>query len=278
MQATVLSIAGSDPTGGAGIQADLKTMTSIGVYGAAAVTCVTVQNSHGVDYVECLPAELVYRQIQAVLDDHEVTHVKIGMVGSFAIAQAVCEALTEFRGEIIYDPVMLATTGQPLAKEDACNDLSALMASRCTVLTPNIPELEKLSGIRVEDYRDVLRPAGLLLARHRNLRLVLIKGGHAVADGTITDTMVHRADDAPCATSISHPSVTSRNTHGTGCTLAAAFASYHCLSRDDRYSFAQSVEYVQAILSNSAEVQLVKNPRGLGGMLHYSYRRGNGTD
>ena len=150
MLATVLTIAGSDPTGGAGIQADLKTMTSIGVYGAAAITCITVQNSHGVVNIECLPSDLVYQQIRAVLDDHMVTHVKIGMVGNTDIAMAICDALTEFGGEVIYDPVMLASTGQPLMQEDTAVDMLHAIVSRCTVITPNIHELTRLSKDEID--------------------------------------------------------------------------------------------------------------------------------
>ncbi|MDW7771891.1 MAG: bifunctional hydroxymethylpyrimidine kinase/phosphomethylpyrimidine kinase [Desulfobulbaceae bacterium] len=273
MQATVLSIAGSDPTGGAGIQADLKTMTSIGVYGAAAVTCITIQNSRGVTEVECLPPGLVHGQIKAVLDDHRVTHVKIGMVGNTAIAGAVRDALAGFRGEIIYDPVMLSSTGQPLLQGDMQGILE--LAARCTVLTPNIPELAQLSGAKIVGGQDVRHHAGLLLERYRSLRGVLVKGGHAVRDTAIADHLIYRADGAVRTMTLSHPAIKSGNTHGTGCTLASAFASFHCLGGDYVRSFQQSVDYVQTVLKQSAETRIVRNPEGQGGMLHHCYRPGH---
>lgn len=277
MQATVLSIAGSDPTGGAGIQADLKTMTSIGVYGAAAVTCITVQNSHGVGAIECLPPDLVYQQIKVVLEDHKVTHVKIGMVGTMAVAGAVRDALSDFKGEIIYDPVMLSSTGQPLAEGVAANELPALLVSQCTVLTPNIPELAQLSNAQIVHHREALHHAEQLLRKYHKLRVVLVKGGHAIKEAAIIDAMVYRTKGAIRTTTASHSSIKTQNTHGTGCTLAAAFASFHCLNSDDIRSFQQSVEYVQTVLKNSASMRIIRNPEGLGGMRHYSFRSENTT-
>lgn len=271
MQATVLSIAGSDPTGGAGIQADLKTMTAIGVYGAAAITCVTVQNSHGVAGIECLAPDLVRRQIQIVLDDHFVTHIKIGMVGSLAIADAIRSALETFQGEVIYDPVMLATTGQPLMEGDL-NELFDLLVPQCTVLTPNIPELAYMAKAAVTTQQDAVDRAGKLLDKHSKLRAVLVKGGHAIQDEAIVDALVYRSGDTVQTTSIPHPRIQTLNAHGTGCTLASAFASFHCLEGNDIRAFQQSVEHVQTLLKNSASITIVKNPEGRGGMLHYTYR------
>lgn len=274
MHATVLSIAGSDPTGGAGIQADLKTMASIGVYGAAAVTCITVQNSHGVVRVECLPPDLVYQQIQAVRADHAVTHVKIGMVGNLQVAEAIHNALAGFAGEIIYDPVMLSSTGQSLM-EGYDPRPAAHLVGRCTVLTPNIPELIRLSGAKTADHQDALRQAEQLFAQYRRLRAVLVKGGHAIRDGAVIDTLLWRTDDTIRTMSVSHASIQTANTHGTGCTLAAAFASYHCLTGDYSRSFRQSIDYVHTVLKNSASKKIVRNPEGSGGLLHYSFRTEN---
>ena len=148
MTRTVLTIGGSDPTGGAGIQADIKTLTMLGVYGAAAITCVTVQNSHGVTAIQPLDPELVAAQIRAVLDDHHVHHVKIGMVGSTPIARAIGESLAGFEGEVIYDPVLSATTGQPLMEESGLDSLRRELLRRTTILTPNLPELARFRGRR----------------------------------------------------------------------------------------------------------------------------------
>lgn len=272
MQATVLSISGSDPTGGAGIQADLKTMTSIGVYGAAAVTCITVQNSHGVVGVNCLPPDLVRQQIKVVMDDHRVTHVKIGMVGTLAIAGAIRDALTDFKGEIIYDPVMVSSTGHPLTEDMDVNEFSSLLVSRCTILTPNIPELAQLSNVQFVRHHEALHHAEQMLRKYNRLRAVLVKGGHAIKNTAIVDTMVYRTDGAVRTMSLTHASIKTQNTHGTGCTLASAFASFHSLCGDDIQSFRQSVDYVQTVLKYSAPMRLIRNSEGQGGMLHFSFR------
>ena len=277
MQATVLSISGSDPTGGAGIQADLKTMTSIGVYGAAAVTCITVQSSHGVVSINCLPPDQVRQQIKVVMDDHRVTHVKIGMVGTMAIAEAIHDALSDFKGEIIYDPVMISSTGQPLREGIEVNEFPVLLVSQCTVLTPNIPELSHLSKVQIEHHHEALHHAEQLLSKYNRLRAILVKGGHAIRNAAIVDTMVYRTENDIRTMSISHSSVKTQNTHGTGCTLASAFASFHCLCGDDIQSFQQSVDYVQTVLRNSAPMRIIRNPEGLGGMLHFSFRSENRT-
>jgi hydroxymethylpyrimidine/phosphomethylpyrimidine kinase len=275
MQATVLSIAGSDPTGGAGIQADLKTMTSIGVFGAAAVTCVTVQNSHGVVRIECLPPDLVYQQIQAVLADYSTTHVKIGMVGNLSIAEAICESLSCFAGEIIYDPVMLSSSGQSLM-EECLPEAPAHLVRQCTVLTPNIPELARLSGTEIKNHQDALRQAEQLFAQYKRLRAILVKGGHMIQDGTVIDTLLWRTDEGFRTISVSHELIRTSNTHGTGCTLASAFASFHCLTGDYSRSFRQSIDYMHTVLKNSASKKVVRNPDGPGSLLHYSYKPENG--
>lgn len=273
MQATVLSIAGSDPTGGAGIQADLKTMTSIGVYGAAVITCITAQNSHGVVSVECLPPNLVQNQIQSVLDDHLVTHVKIGMVGSAEIATAIIHSLSGFCGEIIYDPVMLSTTGQSLSTDSHPDRTTLPIIKQATVLTPNIPELEQITGMPVNDHQNMIAAAGLLLEKNRRLRVILVKGGHFMQENSLTDIMVHRTAEGLRSAKLTHPSVQTMNTHGTGCTLASAFAAFHALSCDDLYSFRQSIRYVNSVLQNSKDVQIIRNRNGHGGMLHYSFEK-----
>jgi len=144
---TILTLAGSDPTGGAGIQADLKTMTAAGVYGAAVITCITVQNSRGVTRVEPLHPVLVGEQIEAVLADHQVTHIKIGMVGTGGIGRVIARKLRDFAGEMIFDPVLLSTTGQQLMAPQDLDSVRADLLPITTVLTPNLPELEKLTGM-----------------------------------------------------------------------------------------------------------------------------------
>jgi hydroxymethylpyrimidine/phosphomethylpyrimidine kinase len=270
MQATVLAIAGSDPTGGAGIQADLKTLTAIGVYGAAAITCVTVQNSHSVVRVECLPADLVHDQIRIVLNDHRVTHVKIGMVGSHEIGHAITAALSGFQGEIIYDPVMVSSTGHALTESGTVADLPAILANQCTVLTPNVPELELLARATINTDTDIRHSTRKMFDRHQNLRAVLVKGGHVIRKNKITDSLAYISKDGLRFEIISHPAIDTENIHGTGCTLASAFAAFHSLTGNYHISFRESVKYMQAILENSKNVQVTRNRQGQGCMLHSS--------
>ena len=229
---TLLSIAGSDPSGGAGIQADLKTCTALGVYGAAAITCLTVQNTLGVRYFQPLAPQLVYDQIRAVLEDLPVSHVKIGMVGSASVAAAVAAALEDFAGEVIYDPVLRAGDGQRLVAAGNHAGMIDSLLPRVTVLTPNLPELASLSETlptaTEPDERQLLSRADALLARLPNLRAVIITGGHRDQEKSIVcDLLVLRPKQPERVVESRHPRLPSANLHGTGCTFATAFAAWH---------------------------------------------------
>lgn len=262
---TVLSIAGSDPSGGAGVQADLKTMTAIGVYGAAAITCITVQNSLGVRRVAPLDPDLVREQIEAVMADQRVTHIKTGMVGTAAVARAVRDALIHFRGELIVDPVLRSTTGQELMERGAL----PCLVSMATVLTPNIPELETVSTTAIRSEQDIMTAAGTLFDEHRHLRCILIKGGHAGQSDRITDYLFRITGGRLEKETVTHPFIATGNTHGTGCTLASAFAAWHSLTGDYGAAFRRSVAFLQTALEKSKSAQIVKNPDGGGGLLHH---------
>jgi hydroxymethylpyrimidine/phosphomethylpyrimidine kinase len=266
---TVLTIAGSDPTGGAGIQADLKTMTAVGVYGAAAISCITVQNSRGVTRVEPLHPVLVGEQIDAVLADHRVTHIKIGMVGTAAIARTIARKLQDFDGEVIYDPVILATTGQQLMAPEDLESVRAELLALATVLTPNLPELEVLSKTAIRNDDDIRAGVDGLLRDGKRLRAVLVKGGHADSTSMITDYLYYAEDGETESETLSHPILQTSNSHGTGCTLASAFAAYHSLGGDYSSAFLQAVFFLQEILRESAPLQVVTNPKGKGGLLHH---------
>ncbi len=268
MQATVLIIAGSDPAGGAGMQADLKTLTAIGVYGAAAVTCITVQNSRGVTRVEPLSPALVREQVESVLADHQVTHIKIGMVGTGEIAGAVARLLADFPGQVIYDPVMASTTGQNLAAPSALDGIRCLLGIT-TVLTPNLPELAVLTDLEINSDREALGAAQSLLHRFGRLRAVLVKGGHGGRSPEITDYLVLRTPKDIKVIPATHARLASRNTHGTGCTLASAYAAFHCLTGDDESAFQNSVNFLQTVLIRSAAVKTIKHAGGRGPLLHY---------
>jgi len=262
---TVLAIAGSDPTGGAGIQADLKTLTALGVYGAAAITCITVQNSRGVSRIEGLPPELVRQQVEAVLYEHQVTHIKIGMVGSVEIAKILGEALQTFSGEIVYDPVMAASTGDDLMPAEALSAIRQNLLPNVTVLTPNIPEITILTGIKIIGKQEIQQATKVLFTQYPNLQCIVTKGGHGrVHNGLLTDYCFLRQESEE----IAHKKIRSTNTHGTGCTLASAFCAYHVKTKSYLNSFKQTIRYVQRLLATSAEYTVIHTSRGKGPMLH----------
>ena len=203
--ARILIIAGSDSGGGAGIQADIKTVTMLGGHAMTAITAITAQNTLGVDAVHLVPTQMVIDQIAAVVSDIGIDAVKIGMIGSAETAHAVADSLSELSCPIIFDPVMVSTSGAALADTDTVSAFERLMRL-ATLTTPNLPELAALGG------RDAL------LARHIPL---LVKGGHS-DDEMIVDEL-HLA--AGQSESWSDTRIETRSTHGTGCTLASAIAT-----------------------------------------------------
>ena len=267
---TVLTIAGSDPTGGAGIQADIKTMTVIGVYSAAVITCITVQNSLGVGRIEPLHPALVSEQIEAVLSDHQVTHIKIGMIGTAAIARAVAQKLKGFEGEVIFDPVLHSTTGQQLMPPADLASVRADLFPQTTVLTPNLPELEKLTGMTARNPDEITAAVAALFQGSNRLRGVLVKGGHGDKSSMATDSMYCYTPDGKMEREVlSHSFLKTANSHGTGCTLSSAFAAFHALGGNYSSSFRQAVFFLQKILRESAPAQVVTNPAGKGALLHH---------
>jgi hydroxymethylpyrimidine/phosphomethylpyrimidine kinase len=215
--ARILVIAGSDSGGGAGIQADIKTITCLGGYAMTAVTAVTVQNTLGVSAIHAIPPEIVAKQIRACIDDIGVDAVKIGMLGSAATINAVAEALAGVKVPIVLDPVMVAKGGASLIDADAAEAMVARLLPLAAVVTPNTPELVELTGTEIEDEADALLAAQELL--HSGPRAVLAKGGHLGGE-TITDWLVTRGGHL----AFQSARFDSRHTHGTGCTLASALA------------------------------------------------------
>lgn len=262
-----LSIAGSDPSGGAGIQADLKTFTAAGVYGGAAITCLTAQNSLGVDSILPVAPEFVRRQIELVLADLPVSHIKTGMLGSDEIAGSVADALRDFPGELICDPVLTASDGHSLfAGETDRPGLTALL-SQATVLTPNLAELAALSGKNLSSPAQALAAGERLFARNPGLRALIITGGHLKRGAKeVEDFLLLRHQGAVKVTSVSHQRLETRNTHGTGCTFAAAFTAYHLLLADYEKAFAKATVLMDRLLRGSAGLDLGK---GRGGLAHH---------
>jgi len=213
----VLTIAGSDSGGGAGVQADIKTITALGGYAASAITAVTVQDTLGVHAIHAVPPEIIAAQIRAVLADIGADAIKTGMLGDAAAAEAVLEALSEWpQIPLVVDPVMVATSGDALISAGALGPLRRLI-TRATLVTPNAPEAEALTGLAVATTDD-LRRAGDALLTH-GVSAVLMKGGHVPGESVI-DLLMTPAGE----TMLEAPRVETRHTHGTGCTLASACA------------------------------------------------------
>ena len=215
---TALTIAGSDSGGGAGIQADLKTFTAFGVYGMTVITSVTAQNTQGVLEIHDLPAAFVSRQLEAVLSDLPVDAAKTGMLSNAGIIRAVA---TRFRDQriknLVVDPVMVAKSGHRLLREDALKALREELLPLAAVLTPNLPEAEVITGVKISGLEDMHRAAEQI---HRlSPASVLIKGGHL--EGRAVDVLFDGSD----FTELPADRVSTRHTHGTGCTLSAAITA-----------------------------------------------------
>lgn len=217
--AAALTIAGSDSGGGAGIQADLKTFSALGVYGTSAITAVTAQNTRAVTAIHALPPGIVAAQIAAVLSDIEVAAVKIGMLGTADVTEAVAAALQGSAAQRVLDPVMIAKSGDALITAEAVDALLARLVPEAGVLTPNLPEAARLLGCReARDAQEAAEQGRALCAR--GAKAVLMKGGHA-AGATCEDILV----TAGGSLTFSAPRLPTRNTHGTGCSLSSAIAA-----------------------------------------------------
>jgi hydroxymethylpyrimidine/phosphomethylpyrimidine kinase len=266
IQPTLLSIAGSDPSGGAGIQADLKTMTAIGVYGAAAITCLTVQNSGGVQEIKPLTAGFVQAQIRAVLEDHDVTHIKIGMTGNAEILHCLANLLHSFAGEVVYDPVLASTTGDPLLKADALSVLKEKLLPEVSYLTPNISELQFISNKSITTRGDAIDCARLLLNKYPQMKAIVVKGGHLEESKTnICDFLVQPGE---IISESKRRRIRNPNLHGTGCTYSSALASYLCLENDVVTAFKLAGEYMDRIITagqNKSSATSISN----GPLLHF---------
>jgi hydroxymethylpyrimidine/phosphomethylpyrimidine kinase len=220
-QGRVLIIAGSDSSGGAGIQADIKTITKLGGYAASAITAITVQNTLGVSVVHAVPADIVAGQIGAVLGDIGADCIKLGMLFSTDIINSVADTLDAFnyKGALVLDPVMIATSGDKLIDDEAIETLKMRLIPRATVITPNVPEAEVLTGYSINTEEDLMEAGRLLL--DMGAKAALMKGGHLMVGENIVDILV-----SPNHQKSWHGSrIDSKNTHGTGCTLASAVAT-----------------------------------------------------
>jgi hydroxymethylpyrimidine/phosphomethylpyrimidine kinase len=219
MTAVAVTIAGSDSSGGAGIEADLKTFAALGVYGAAVITALTAQNTKGVFAIHDVPADFIAAQINAVFTDLDVGAVKIGMLGTASAIEVVAAALDRYRPRsVVLDPVLVASSGERLLREDAIGRMRALI-SRVRVVTPNLPEAAALLGAPpARDENEMRAQAQKLLSLGAGA--VLIKGGHGGGPESV-DLLV----EADHCLRLAAPRVATKNTHGSGCTFASAIAA-----------------------------------------------------
>jgi hydroxymethylpyrimidine/phosphomethylpyrimidine kinase len=244
-----LTIAGSDSGGGAGIQADLKTFAALGVYGASAITALTAQNTLGVQGVHMAPPAFVGQQIASVLADLEVGAIKTGMLGTGKVIGAVAEALAGHRQiPLVLDPVMVATSGDPLLADSAVETLKAQLVPMALVITPNLAEAARLLGDSVArsepDMTDQARALHALGAR-----AVLLKGGHG--EGAEAVDLLY---DGREMLRLARPRIATRNTHGTGCTLSAAIAAGLACGLELRPAVEAAKEYLWRALAHADEL------------------------
>ncbi|MFF9206914.1 MULTISPECIES: bifunctional hydroxymethylpyrimidine kinase/phosphomethylpyrimidine kinase [unclassified Streptomyces] len=247
----VLTVAGSDSGGGAGIQADLKTMLALGVHGMSVLTAVTAQNSLGVQGAWELPVEAVRAQYRSVVDDIGVQAVKTGMLSSAELVEAVAELLADTDAPAVVDPVGVSKHGDPLLAASALDSVRAKLLPAATLATPNLDEVAQLTGVRVESEQDMRRAAEAVLAY--GPRWVLIKGGHLAGNTGTGRAGAHEAVDFLTDGQEEHwlraPRHDNRHTHGTGCTLASAIACGLATGRSVPEAVAAAKEYVTGAIA-----------------------------
>ena len=215
-----LSIAGSDSSGGAGIQADLKTFAALGVYGASVITALTAQNTKGVTGIHPVPADFVTAQLEAVFSDLDIGAVKIGMVADVAIIDAIAATLKRVRPKaVVLDPVMVATSGDALLGAGAVDALKTRLIPLASIVTPNLPEAAALLSEAIASSPDAIEAQGRRLLA-LGARAVLIKGGHGEGPESIDYLLTQNSVET-----LSAPRIATRNTHGTGCSLSSAIAA-----------------------------------------------------
>lgn len=256
MMRTALSIAGSDSSGGAGIQADIKTMTANGVYAMTAITALTAQNTTGVTGIMEVTPEFLAQQLDSIFTDIRPDAVKIGMVSSSALIQVIAEKLKEYKAEnIVVDPIMVATSGSKLISDDAIETLKTCLMPLSSILTPNIPEAEVLAEMKVETEEEMILAAKKISETFHCA--VLCKGGHQLNDA---NDLLYRDGEYKWfhGKRIQNP-----NTHGTGCTLSSAIAS----NLAKGYSMDESVKRAKDYISEALEAMLDLG-KGSGPMKH----------
>jgi hydroxymethylpyrimidine/phosphomethylpyrimidine kinase len=249
--ARVLSIAGSDSGGGAGIQADLKTFAALGCYGMTAITALTAQNTRGVFGIHAVPPEFLKAQIQAVVEDIGVDAVKLGMLHAPEVVEVVAWAIDHYRlRNVVLDPVMVATSGDRLIADDTAQTLVRELFPRAVVVTPNLDEAALLIGHPIGGVEALDEAAGELLAL--GARAALLKGGHLPGD-EVVDLLAWSGGQR---LRLASPRIASRNLHGTGCTLSSAIAAHLALGCELPRAVERARDYVIAAMAAGAGVKV----------------------
>ena len=237
-----LTIAGSDCSGGAGIQADLKTFSALGVYGTSAITSIVAENTQGVQAIEAVSPAMLKQQIISVFDDIRVDAVKIGMLHSADIVTIVAECIDRFQPRwVVLDPVMIATSGDMLIEPDTVSSLKELLFARATIITPNIDEAAFLSGMEITTTEEMKTAGEILLTQ--GCKNVLMKGGH-LKGNVVTDIFLTQDGKS---VELQSPYIDTKNTHGTGCTLSSAIAAHLALG----YPPADAVKHAKTYITNA---------------------------
>jgi hydroxymethylpyrimidine/phosphomethylpyrimidine kinase len=246
MRGRVLIIAGSDSGGGAGIQADIKTVTALGGFAATTITALTAQNTLGVHGILPVPPDFIRQQIAVVMEDIGADVIKIGMLGDIATIDTVCEALAMYAPgvPVVLDPVMVAKGGHALLAADAVDGLRRRLLPMAAVITPNLPEAAALTGLRLDMEADMRVAARALLAM--GVPAVLLKGGHLPSE-TVTDLLATASETEAFAA----PRIDTRHTHGTGCTTASAVATGMAQGLGLRASVVRARAYVRAAIAGA---------------------------
>ena len=259
----VMTIAGSDSGGGAGIQADIKTFSALGCYGMSAITAITAQNTQGVRGIHAIPVETLEEQIAAVLDDIGADAIKIGMLHSSEVIQTVADLLSRYAiPNIVLDPVMVATSGDILLRPDAIEVLKELLIPKVQIITPNIPEAELLLGESLKHQSDL--PSAARKLATLGCRSVLLKAGH-LSEKTLVDYFYDKDSDR--LLELASHRLDTRNTHGTGCTLSSAIAAFLAKGYAPDRAVQAAKDYLTTALTAGSEYQL---GNGHGPVHHFS--------
>ncbi len=241
---TVLSIAGSDSSSGAGIQADLKTFSSLGTYGCTAITAITVQNTKNIFTVFPLPAEIVIKQVNSILNDIRIDAIKIGMVYDGIIINKIFKVLKNINIPLIVDPIFTSTSGKSLLKSEAINDLTKKILPLATIITPNINEAIQLSGIEINTKDDIVK--SLIKIKKLGPKNVILKGGHLLSGKSI-DTLI---DDKLNIIEFSNSRIPIPESHGSGCNFSAALSSYIAQGYEISIACKFANEFINSVLKN----------------------------